>query len=447
MKTARDETQPGAVPERATQAGEASPRDWDWVERHVWTERMLEALEKGVKGGVWFSLIDKVYRPSTLYAAWAGVKRNGGSGGTDRQSIEDFERNLESEIARLSEELRTGSYRPRPIRRAYIEKLGSKEKRPLGIPCVRDRVVQGALRIVIEPIFENVFVPHSYGFRPGRGSKDALREVQRLLKAGYVHVVDADLKAYFDTIPHGPLLADTGQYIGDGRVVELIGAFLKQEVLEDMCLWTPEKGSPQGAVISPLLANLYLHPVDVAMARAGFEMIRYADDLVILCQSEAEAHRAYELLSDLTTQRGLTLHPEKTRLVDVSIPGEGFDFLGYHFEKGTRWPRKKSLKKLKDTIRSKTKRSNGHSLAVIIDGVNRTLRGWFEYFKHSRKYTFPMIDKWVRRRLRSILRKRMGLHGISRGHDHYRWPNEFFRARGLFSLVEAHRASLQSSTR
>jgi RNA-directed DNA polymerase len=447
VKTAPDETQPAAVPERATQAGEASPRDWDWVERHVWTERMLEALEKGVKGGVWFSLIDKVYRPSTLYAAWAGVKRNGGSGGTDRQSIEDFERNLESEIARLSEELRMGSYRPRPIRRAYIEKLGSKEKRPLGIPCVRDRVVQGALRIVIEPIFENVFVPHSYGFRPGRGCKEALREVERLLKAGYVHVVDADLKAYFDTIPHGPLLADIGQYIGDGRVLELIGAFLKQEVLEDMCLWTPEKGSPQGAVISPLLANLYLHPVDVAMARAGFEMIRYADDLVILCQSEAEAHRAYELLSDLTTQRGLTLHPEKTRLMDVSIPGEGFDFLGYHFEKGTRWPRKKSLKKLKDTIRSKTKRSNGHSLAVIIDGVNRTLRGWFEYFKHSRKYTFPMIDKWVRRRLRSILRKRIGLHGISRGHDHYRWPNEFFRARGLFSLVEAHRALLQSSTR
>lgn len=226
--------------------------------------------------------------------------------------------------------------------------------------------------------------------------------------------------------------------------MELIGAFLKQDVLEGLTLWTPEKGSPQGAVISPLLANLYLHPVDVAMARAGFEMIRYADDLVILCQSEAEAHRAYELLTDLTTKRGLTLHPEKTRLVDVSNPGEGFDFLGYHFEKGTRWPRKKSLKKLKDTIRSKTKRSNGHSLAVIIDGVNRTLKGWFEYFKHSRKWTFPIIDKWVRRRLRGILRKRIGLHGISRGYDHYRWPNKFFRAHGLFSLVEAHRVLLQS---
>lgn len=301
--------------------------------------------------------------------------------------------------------------------------------------------------MVIEPIFENAFVPQSYGFRPGRGCKDALREVERLLKAGYVHVVDADLKAYFDSIPHGPLLADIGQYIADGRVLELIGAFLKQDVLEGMTLWSPEKGSPQGAVISPLLANLYLHPVDVAMARDGFEMIRYADDLVILCQSEAEAQRAYELLSALTAQRGLNLHPDKTRVVDVSIPGEGFDFLGYHFERGTRWPRKKSLKKLKDTIRSKTKRNDGHSLAVIIDGVNRTLRGWFEYFKHSRKYTFPMIDKWVRRRLRSILRKRMGLHGISRGHDHYRWPNEYFRVHGLCSLVEAHRASLQSSTR
>ena len=143
-------------------------------------------------------------------------------------------------------------------------------------------------------------------------------------------------------------MADIGRYIADGRVLELIGAFLKQDVLEDMTLWTPEKGSPQGAVISPLLANLYLHPVDVAMAAAGFEMIRYADDLVILCRSEAEAHRALELLGDLTTERGLTLHPVKTRLVDVSIPGEGFDFLGYHFERGTRWPRKKSLKKLKD---------------------------------------------------------------------------------------------------
>ena len=447
MKTTQDETQLAVVSEGAIQAGEASPKDWDWVERHVWTERMLEALGKGVKGGVWFSLIDKVRRPSTLAAAWAAVKRNGGSAGSDHQSIQDFEKDLAGEIARLSEALRTGSYRPRPIRRAYIDKPGGQEKRPLGIPCVRDRVVQGALRVVIEPIFENVFVSHSYGFRPRRGCKDALREVERLLRAGYTHVVDADIKAYFDNIPHGPLMADIGRYIADGRVLELIQSFLKQDILEDMVLWTPEKGSPQGAVVSPLLANLYLHPVDVAVAAAGFEMIRYADDLVILCRSEAEARRALDLLGRLTTERGLTLHPDKTRLVDARLPGEGFDFLGYHFERGTRWPRPKSRRKLKDTIRSKTKRSNGRSLAAIIEDVNGTLKGWFEYFKHSHKPTFPMVDKWVRRRLRSILRKRRKLHGISRGHDHFRWPNGFFRVHGLFSLVEAHKTLLQSSSR
>jgi RNA-directed DNA polymerase len=172
---------------------------------------MLEALIKGVKGGVWFSLIDKVFRSKTLYAAWETVKRNGGSAGVDHQKIKDFERNLTREIERLAEELRTGSYRPRAIRRVYIDKPGSKEKRPLGIPCVRDRVVQAAMRLVIEPIFEREFAEHSYGFRPKRGGKDALREVERLLKDGYTQIVDADLKSYFDTIPHGPLLADIGQ--------------------------------------------------------------------------------------------------------------------------------------------------------------------------------------------------------------------------------------------
>ena len=447
MKTTQDEMKPAVVPVRAMQAGETGPKDWEWVERHVWTERMLEALASGVKGGVWFSLIDKIQRPKTLMAAWVAVKRNGGSAGSDRQSIKDFEKDLAGEIERLSEALHTGSYRPRPIRRVYIDKPGSKEKRPLGIPCVRDRVVQGAVRLVVEPIFENVFVNHSYGFRPMRGCKDALREVERLLNAGFTHVVDADIKAYFDNIPHEPLMADISGYIADGRVLELIGSFLKQEVLEDLTLWTPEKGSPQGAVISPLLANLYLHPVDVAVAAAGFEMIRYADDLVILCRTGDEAKQAIDLLGRLTAERGLTLHPDKTRLVDVSLPGEGFDFLGYHFEKGTRWPRTKSMKKLKDAIRSKTPRSHGDSLAEVIEDVNRTLRGWFEYFKHSHKPTFAMVDKWVRRRLRSLLRKRQRLHGISRGYDHFRWPNKFFRAHGLFSLVEAHRASVRSSSR
>jgi RNA-directed DNA polymerase len=309
---------------------------------------------------------------------------------------------------------------------------------------VRDRVVQAAVRLVIEPIFERGFAPHSYGFRPGRGCKDALREAGRLLKAGYTHVVDADLKAYFDSIPHSPLLADIGHYIADGRVLALLEGFLKQDILEGVAHWTPEEGSPQGAVISPLLANLYLHPVDVAMAEAGLEMIRYADDLVVLCRGEAEARRALDLLGRLVRERSLSLHPEKTRLVDMTIPGEGFDFLGYHFEGSRRWPCKKSLRKIKDAGRSKTPRSNGQSLATIIEDVNQTLRGWFEYFKHSHKWTFLSLDPWVRRRLRSILRRRRHHKGISRGFDHQLWPNTFFRAHGLFSLADAHRALLQS---
>lgn len=423
-------------------------RKKDWVERSIWTDRMLEALEQGVKGDVWFSLIDKVYRPSTLQLAWKAVRRNRGSAGVDHESVERFEQRQEENIARLSDELRKGIYRPRPIKRVYIDKPGSKEKRPLGIPVVRDRVVQSAIRFVIEPIFEKQFRPHSYGFRPNRGCKDALREVVRMLKAGYTYVVDADLKAYFDSIPQDRLMREVRRYIADGQLLEVIERFLSQDILEGMSRWTPEGGTPQGAVISPLLANLYLHPVDEAMEAAGYRMIRYADDFVICCRNEAEADKALQKVQQLVEERGLELHPEKTRVVDTTKAGEGFDFLGYHFERGTRWPRKKSLKKLKDTIRSQTGRSNGNSLSVITANVNRTLKGWFEYYKHSHKWTFPMLDGWIRRRLRSILRKQSKrAKGISGKMDHFRWPNKFFQELGLFSLEDAHALLLQSSRR
>ena len=423
-------------------------RSMNWVERTIWTDRMLEALSKGVKGDVWFSLIDKVYRPTTLHLAWKAVRRNRGSAGVDHESVERFEQRLEENIARLSDELRTGIYRPRPIKRVYIDKPGSKEKRPLGIPVVRDRVVQSAIRLVIEPIFEKEFKDHSYGFRPNRGCKDALREVNRLLKAGYTYVVDADLKAYFDSIPHDRLMQEVRRYIADSRLLGLIERYLSQDILEGMSRWTPEGGTPQGAVISPLLANLYLHPVDEAMETAGYHMIRYADDFVICCRDEAEAEKALQKVRQLVTERGLVLHPEKTRVVDTTKAGEGFDFLGYHFERGTRWPRKKSLKKLKDSIRTQTGRSNGNSLTVITANVNRTLKGWFEYFKHSHKWTFPVLDGWIRRRLRSILRKRSKrVKGISGNMDHFRWPNKFFQEIGLFSLEDAHALLLQSSRR
>ena len=445
MKANRNEERPAGVLQEAKQAGETEIRKWAWVERTVWTDRMLEALEQGVKGGVWFSLIDKVYRSETLYRAWLRVKANRGGAGTDHQSIEGFERGLERNLHKLHEELRTGTYQPRPILRTYIEKSGSRDQRPLGIPCVRDRVVQTAVRFVVEPIFERIFYPRSHGFRPERGCKDALREVDRLLKAGFVWVVDADLENYFGSIPHEPLLREIKQHIGDGRVLGLLEAFLKQGIMEGLAQWTPEEGIPQGAVISPLMANIYLNSVDGAMATAGYRMVRYADDFVILCCSKEEAEGALRQVQGQMTEKGLRIHPEKTRLVDVRAPGQGFDFLGYHFEGGTRWPRKKSLKKLKEAIRKKTGRSNGKSLECIVTGVNVTLRGWHEYFKHSNRTVFPRLDQWVRRRLRSILWRRHKRKGISRGYDHYRWPNRYFRAAGLFSLEDAHRTLLQSS--
>lgn len=269
-----------------------------------------------------------------------------------------------------------------------------------------------------------------------------------MLKAGYTYVVDADLKAYFDSIPQDRLMREVRRYIADGQLLEVIERFLSQDILEGMSRWTPEGGTPQGAVISPLLANLYLHPVDEAMEAAGYRMIRYADDFVICCRNEAEADKALQKVQQLVEERGLELHPEKTRVVDTTKAGEGFDFLGYHFERGTRWPRKKSLKKLKDTIRSQTGRSNGNSLSVITANVNRTLKGWFEYYKHSHKWTFPMLDGWIRRRLRSILRKQSKrAKGISGKMDHFRWPNKFFQELGLFSLEDAHALLLQSSRR
>jgi RNA-directed DNA polymerase len=403
---------------------------------------MLTALEHGVKGGKWFSLIDKVHSAANLRSAFAKVKANKGAAGVDHQTIAMFEAHLDENLKHLEESLRTGTYRPGAIRRVYIPKPGTKEQRPLGIPNVRDRVAQAAVRHVLEPIFERDFAAQSYGFRPGRGCKDALRRVDALLHKGHTWVVDADLKSYFDTIPFAGLMACVRAKVADGRILGLIEAYLKAEVMDSLSTWTPEQGSPQGAVLSPLLSNIYLDALDHEMARSGYEMIRYADDFLILCRNEQEAREALEKVSGWTAQAGLTLHPEKTRIVDATQRG-GFDFLGYHFERGLHWPRKKSRDKLRESIRAKTHRCNGHSLPDIIRSVNLTLRGWFNYFQHSHKPTFKMVDGWVRMRLRSILRKRTRRRGCGRGWDHQRWPNAFFAAHGLFSLVAAHQAARQ----
>lgn len=446
MKDRPKEAKPATVPRvqrRATRVGEIRYR-WSWVEPEVWTDRMLTALETGVKGGKWHALIDKVYSRRNLKAAFLKVQANGGKPGVDRITIEMFANRLDKNLELLSQDLRTGRYRPHPIKRVWIPKPGRTEKRPLGIPTVRDRVAQAALLDVLEPIFERDFAPQRYGFRPGRGCKDALRRVDELLKQGYVHVLDADLQSYFDTIDHDRLLELVAVKVSDSRVLSLVESFLDQRVLDSARSWTPELGTPQGAVISPLLSNIFLDPLDHLMASAGFEMVRYAEDFVILCRSDADAHSALTLVHSWTTSFGLSLHPDKTVVVDAPLPG-GFDFLGYHFERGLRWPRKKSLKKFRDSIRRKTRRTNGRSLSAIIEDVNRTLVGWFVYFKHSHIHTFPRLDKWVR--LRSILRKRSGRHGIGRGFDHLRWPNAFFAELGLFSLSSARAAACQSSRR
>ena len=437
---------PEAVPPQgAKPAGEIRAR-WAWVEAEVWTERMLTALEQGVNGGKWHSLIDKVYALPNLRRAFARVKANHGAAGVDHVTVEEFERDLEANLEKLSRTLADGSYRPQAVRRHWIRKRGSKEQRPLGIPTVRDRVVQTALRAVLEPIFERDFAAQSYGFRPERGCKDALRRVDTLLKQGYTWVVDADLKSYFDTIPQAELMARVQVKVSDGRTLKLLEAFLTQGVLEEMNLWTPEAGTPQGAVVSPLLSNIYRDALDHEMAGKGIEMVRYADDFVVLCGTEGEAQQALEEVRRWTGKAGLTLHPVKTRIVDATQPG-GFDFLGYHFERGQRWPRRKSEQKFRDTVRSKTRRMQGQSLAATIVDLNRTLKGWFGYFKHSHKFTFATLDRWVRMRLRSILRHRHGGQGRGRGADHQRWPNAYFAEQGLFSLATAHATASQSSRR
>jgi RNA-directed DNA polymerase len=404
---------------------------------------MLRALEDGVKGGVWFSLIDKVWSPANLASAWSKAARNGGAAGIDHVTVAMFEEHREANLRELSQQLRAGEYRPQAVRRRYIPKAGGGE-RPLGIPTVRDRVAQGALRHVLEPIFERDFARHSYGFRPGKGCKDALRRVDELLRAGHTHVVDADLKSYFDTIPHERLLARVGEKVADGRVLKLVESFLAAGVMDGLSQWTPTAaGAPQGAVISPLLSNIYLDALDHLMEQGGFEMVRYADDFVVLCRSEPEARAALDAVRQWTASAGLTLHPDKTRVVNAAR--EDFEFLGYRFSRGRKFPRDKSRAKLKDAVRAATRRTSGKSLGRVIASLNPRLRGWFEYFKHSHKTTFPGVDSYVRGRLRSLLRKRRKRKGRGRGADHQRWPNKFFAALGLFSLTEAHALARQSA--
>ena len=406
---------------------------------------MVSALVNGVKGGRWYSLMDKVFAPDTLDAAWERVSANKGAAGVDGQSIKRFEGRAELYLTELSTALRNGSYRPQPIRRVEIPK-GDGRTRPLGIPTVKDRIVQTAVKFALEPIFEAMFRPTSYGFRPGRGCRDALREVAQLIADGHAFVVDADFESYFDTIPHDRLMQRVEERVSDGRILALLRSWLTQDIMRDLQRWTPTAGTPQGAVISPLLANIYLHPLDELMAARGYRMVRYADDFVVLCKTREEADAALAEIRAWVAENGLRLHPNKTHVGDCRQTGEGFEFLGYRFEAGRRFVRKKSLDRFKDSIRAKTRRTRGQALAVIVVDLNRLLRGWFGYFKHAHPYTFRPLDQFIRRRLRALLRKqtlrRPGM-GLSVA-DHQRWPNTFFAEAGLLALHTAWQTARHS---
>jgi RNA-directed DNA polymerase len=436
------EAPPPAVPERDKQGGEDL---WQRhkAERGVWSEKMLVALDTGVKGNKWFSLIDKVGRLDVLELAWEKVRSNAGACGVDGITVEAFAKDSPNRLLAVSEQIKRGTYQPQPVKRVWIPKPGSAEKRPLGIPTVRDRVTQNALRMVMEPIFEREFAEHSYGFRPGRSCRDALRRVDELLKSGHCQVVDIDIRGYFDAIPHGPLMAEVEKHLADGRVLGMIEAFLKAQVMGEMNRWEEaEHGTPQGGVISPLLANIFLNPLDWKLAQAGLEMVRYADDIVVLCRAPREAAEALQSIRQWMEEAGLELNAGKTKVIDMEKEGAHFDFLGYRFWRAKagklrRFVRPKSRQKLRARIKPLTQRNNGQSLSAIVGKLNPILRGWHEYFQHASAEALGEMDGWVRGRLRAILRKRRGGKGRARGKDHHRWNNCYFAELGLFCLKEA----------
>jgi RNA-directed DNA polymerase len=389
--------------------------------------------------------MDKVCKPENLRSAFAKVKSNGGAPGVDHVTIREFESRLEENLETLAAQLRSGTYEPQGIRRVEIPKPGRKgETRRLGIPTVRDRTAQNAMRNVTEPIFDVGFSANSHGFRPGKGTKGALKQVSTLIEEGYTHIVDADIRSYFDSIPHETLMKQIQERISDGKVLSTIQKWLHQDIIGDMTSYEAEEGTPQGAVISPLLANIYLDGLDKLAEREGMKLIRYADDFVVMCRSQEEARETLEKIEKWLEQAQLSLHPGKTSIVDLTTGGS-LTFLGYSFWRGGHGPSKKAIARLYEKLRPKLRRKNGRSMKEIAASIKPTLIGWWSYFKHTRAWQFQRVDKWVRMRLRAILwkrdKKRLGKR-YKRSAANKRWPTKYFQQYGLISLEEHHMAAV-----
>jgi RNA-directed DNA polymerase len=395
------------------------------------------------------SLIDKVHKRKNLEMAWEKVKANRGSGGVDGQTLKVFGEQLDPQLDRLQSELTEETYEPQPVRQVQIPKTGKPgEFRTLGVPTIYDRVCQQALLNRLEPIFEPVFDEANFGYRRGRSTKDAMRKVWKEIQSGREWIVDADLKDFFGSVDHAKLLTLIAQRVADGRVLRLIEAMLKAGSYGQGRLFPSERGTPQGSVVSPLLSNILLTPFDQEMRSRGFQLTRFADDWVITCHSEAEAHAAIAVALRILKELGVELHPQKTRVVHVQ---HGFEFLGYKIKRGKRlklssdkirstarsgalyaFPREKSINRFMDQVRALTRRRVPLRTKELIEGLNPILRGWGNYYKkaHVRKL-FNRLNRWIVRRIWS--------------HRFKRWRNigwrvlpdrTLYREYGLVNLIQ-----------